>query len=598
MKENLRVNHVSRPWKKSGFYRFGRDSDGKYHFPSSSLPENFRFVAEGEIGGKARGLLFVEDYLATHDALTSYDHLLRFPDSLVVRTGAFDEFIDGSNISKAVLARCDEKLGPETLYQRIVASSFPTAIRNVLEGFLLSEHRPLVVRSSSLMEDNAEHSFAGIYLSEFLANTGSNTQRLEELIAAIKRVYASTFGENARAYRKRYGLSWRDEKMAILIQNMIGQHYPENLFYPLIGGVGFSLNFYPWSERLRSEDGVVRLVVGVGTRAVGREYARVFSPRIPGLRPEGSGERAVIKYSQEMVDVLDMRCRRLSQVRLSLLDNLVLQKVCSIVDADGFLSEPVSALSLTGRYIASFERLIGTNNIMPFTPMLKELLAGLQELFELPIDIEFAVNFPAPGEKGMPLLYLLQARPLGGRSQHRIIRLPRIDAENILLAGQRVLGNGVRRRIHDLIFVDPSSYSWEEGHAIARRVGRINDRLNDMDYILIGPGRWGTSNPQLGVPVRYGEIAGAAVIVEMATESFSPEVSYGTHFYADMVASDVLYLPFDESQGDYLNRKLLDRQSVISADRYVKRFHFEKGLDVYVDGENKRSLICFSKALG
>jgi hypothetical protein len=510
----------------------------------------------------------------------------------------FDEFLDANGLSQTVLSRCDEKLTPNGLYQTIVGSSFPISITKSLQAFLSGEHRPLVVRSSSLMEDSAEHSFAGIYLSEFLANTGSMEQRLWELIGSIKRVYASTFGENARAYRKRHGLSWQDEKMAVLIQNMIGQHYPEGLFYPLIGGVAFSLNFYPWSERLRSEDGIVRLVVGVGTRAVGREYARVFSPKIPGLRPEGSGEKAVIKYSQEMVDVLDMRKRKLSHVRLSLLNNPVLQKVCSIVDSDGSLSEPVSALSLKGRYIASFERFIATNSIMPFTAMLNELLGSLEELFQLPVDIEFAVNFPKQGQASTPLLYLLQARPLGGRPEHRIIRLPKVSPQDMLLLSQRALGNGVRKSIRDLVFVDASTYRWQEGHAVARRVGMINDSLADKDYILIGPGRWGTSNPQLGVPVRYGEIAGAAVIVEMATEAFSPEMSYGTHFYADMVASDVLYLPLDESQGDYLNRELLDLQTVISSDPFVKHVHFNKGLDVYVDGENKRSLICVSNWQG
>ena len=445
------------------------------------------------------------------------------------------------------------------------------------------------------MEDNAEHSFAGIYLSDFLSNTGSHEERLEALILMIKRVYASTFGQNARAYRKRHSLDWKREKMAILIQNMIGQHYPQNLFYPLIGGVAFSLNFYPWSDRLHSEDGVARLVVGVGTRAVGREYARVFSPKLPGLRPEGSDERAIIQYSQETVDVLDMNKKCLSQTRLPLLKNPLLQEVCSVVDADGVLSEPVSTLPPDGRYIASFDRFIGKNTIMPFTPLLRDLLAGLQELFERAIDIEFAVNFPTPEEDSPPRFYLLQARPLGGRSQHRVIHVPCVPRHEIFLSSQRVLGNGERKRIHDLIFVDPVTYRWESAHGIARRVGKIDEGLDGGEYVLIGPGRWGTSNPQLGVPVQYGEIAGASVIVEMATQSFSPELSYGTHFYADLVASGVLYLPFNEGEGDYFNRELLDRQEIVYEDAFVKHVHFEKGLDVYVDGKGKKSLICLSQ---
>lgn len=596
MKEHPLTKQVARPWKRSRFFRFGRDGSGEYHFTPDAMPQNVRLLGGGQIGGKARGLLFVIDHLANGGSLTAHDDLIRFPASLVIRTDVFDEFMEAGNLNEAVLARCNQRLAPDELQERIVSAPFPSATRDALARFVASEHRPLVVRSSSLMEDNPNHSFAGIYLSEFLANTGSEDERLEALLASIKRVYASTFGQNARAYRKRHNLDWREEKMAILIQNMIGQHYPQDLFYPLIGGVAFSLNFYPWSERLRSEDGVARLVVGVGTRAVGREYARVFSPKLPGLRPEGSDEQAIIQYSQETVDVLDMKKKCLSQTRLPLLDNPLLREVCSLVGPDGSLSEPVSALPPVGRYIASFERFIGKNTIMPFTPLLRELLAGLRRLFERPIDIEFAVNFPTPDEDRPPLFYLLQARPLGGRSQHRVIRLPSAPEQETLLSCQRVLGNGVRRRIHDLIFVDPATYRWEEAHGIARQVGRIDEELNGKEYILVGPGRWGTSNPQLGVPVQYGEIAGASVIVEMATESFSPELSYGTHFYADMVASGVLYLPFSANQGDYFNQELLDRQGVVSADAFVKHVHFQKGLDVYVDGKAKKGLICISQS--
>ncbi len=595
MKDTPQAKKAAQPWKQSRFYHFGRDATGGYHFSPSSIPDKMRLIGKGEIGGKARGLLFVIDYLANGGTLTAHDDLLRFPDSLVIATDVFDEFMAANNLNECVLARCDEKLDTKELEELIVAGTFPESAKEVLEGFVAKEHRPLAVRSSSLMEDNAEHSFAGIYLSDFLSNTGSDEERLEALILMIKRVYASTFGQNARAYRKRHYLDWKREKMAILIQNMIGQHYPQDLFYPLIGGVAFSLNFYPWSDRLSSEDGVARLVVGVGTRAVGREYARVFSPKLPGLRPEGSDERAIIQYSQETVDVLDMNKKCLSQTRLPLLKNPLLQEVCSVVDADGVLSEPVSTLPPDGRYIASFDRFIGKNTIMPFTPLLRDLLAGLQELFERPIDIEFAVNFPTPEEDNPPRLYLLQARPLGGRSQHRVIRLPSVPKQETLLSSRRVLGNGERKRIYDLIFVDPFSYRWEKAHGIARQVGKIDQELDGNEYILIGPGRWGTSNPQLGVPVQYGEIAGASVIVEMATESFSPELSYGTHFYADLVASGVLYLPFNEGEGDYFNRELLDRQEIVYEDPFVKHVHFVKGLDVYVDGKGKRSLICLSQ---
>jgi hypothetical protein len=548
------------------------------------------------VGGKAQGLIFVMDYLEKGGSLTGYDQLLRFPDSLVVTTEIFDVFMESNGLEEVVLARCRQEIGPDELQKRVVSSTFPMSAWGSLSRFLDGEHRPLVVRSSSVMEDDPEHSFAGIYLSEFLSNTGTDEERLEELIAAVKRVYASTFGQNARAYRKRHGLSWQEEKMAILVQNMIGCHYPHNLFYPLIGGVGYSLNFYPWNDRLLPEDGVIRLVVGVGTRAVGREYARVFSPKAPGLRPEGSDTRAIIRYSQETVDVLDMRERKLASKRLSDLDNPHLRKVCSVVNDDGVLSEPVSILPPDGRYIASFNRFIEKNGAMPFTPLLRELLAGLQRLFGRPVDIEFAVNFPSTrGESKFPLFYLLQAQPLGGRPEHRVVRLPNPPADRTLLTCHHVLGNGKRKGIRHLVFVDPSTYRWEEAHAIARQVGRIDQQLDGEKYILMGPGRWGTSNPQLGVPVQYSEIAGASVVVEMATEAFCPELSYGTHFYADLLAGGVLYLPFREEQGDRFRRGILESQESLYADEYVELFRINEGLDVYVDGEGKEGLIVLHK---
>jgi len=580
----------------SDFFLFGRCERGEYRFSPESIPRGIQLIGNGQVGGKARGLIFVADYLGKHNVLTRHDELIRFPDSLIVTTEVFDQFMETNHLRKAVAAGCNKEISLYELQERIIAAVFPRWALKELDKFLEQEHRPLVVRSSSVREDDPDHSFAGIYLSEFLSNAGSHKRRLKSLENAIKRVYASTFGLNARAYRVRHGLPWQREKMAILIQNMIGMHYPQDFFYPLIGGVAFSLNFYPWNDRLKPEDGVVRCVIGVGTRAVGREYARVFSPEIPGLRPEGSDVDAIVRYSQETIDVLDMNGGELSQVPLSKLRNPLLQKICSVLSPEGSMSEPVSILPPEGRYIASFNRFINRNTTMPFVPLMHDLLSGLQDLFGLPVDIEFAINFQLSEDGSVaPLFYLLQARPLGGRPQHRRISLPRSPAERTLLVCNRVLGNGRHRRIKHLIFVDPLTYYWNEAHAIARRVGKIDQQLNGEKYVLIGPGRWATSNPQLGVPVQYGEIIGACAIVEMATKSFSPELSYGTHFYADMVASKVLYLPFDAELGDRFNRVLLEQQEVRFSDSWVTHFYIKDGLDVYVDGGGKQGLICLHR---
>lgn len=580
------------------FLQFGRAEDGRYRFSEHELPSQFHQIGLGEIGGKARGLLYVMDYIEQGGELTQYQPSMRFPDSTVITTEVFDDFMQANDLESAVLAGCTGGVELEELGRRIVGSSFPGHWREKLIPLLERETRPLAVRSSSVMEDDTNHSFGGIYLSDFLPNRGPMERRLDELIHAIKRVYASTFSANARAYRKRHGLDWRKEKMAILVQNMIGSQYSHGLFYPLVGGVAFSINYYPWTSRLKPDDGIVRLVVGTGTRAVGREYARVYSPKAPGLRPEGSDVRTIIQASQETVDVLDMEAGHLSQRKLNDLSNPLLAKICSIATEDGTLQDPLSTMAVVGakgRLIASFSRLIEGQTLMPFTPLVKETLAALEELLEYPIDIEFAIDFSSPEalQYDAPLFFILQVRPLGGRPEHREIPIPKIQPDRIILDCGSVLGNGRLKHLRHLVYVDPSTYCWNRAYEIARTVGSINRGLEERNepYILMGPGRWASSNPQLGVPVQYNEIAGASAIVEMATVNFSPELSYGTHFYAEMVISDVLYLPFYHEKGDYLNRDLLERMAIAYRDKSVTHYEIPEGMCVYVDGRNQRGVI-------
>jgi len=553
-------------------------------------------IGTGEVGGKARGLLFAMQAMQDGAHPIRFQRLLRFPDSTVLTSKVFRAFMDENSLHDDVQAGCEGAITLDELGERIVAATFPTEWAARLVPFLEREIRPLVVRSSSIMEDDPDHSFAGIYLSVFLPNTGPLDVRLERLIHAVKRVYASTFAPNARAYRKRHGLDWRKERMAILIQNMIGSPYEHELFYPLVGGVAFSRNYYPWTDRLTPDDGVVRLVVGTGTRAVGREYARVFSPRLPGLRPEGFDIDTIIRYSQETVDVLDMEAGELAQRKLYELDNPLLGMICSRVDSNGDLRELSHAPArLGGRLIASFTRLIETDAIMPLSPLIRESLSALAGLLELPVDLEFAIDFSGPEAEatGSPLFYILQVRPLGSRPEHRRIHLPQVRKEHSILECHQVLGNGRLDGIRHIVLVSPETYRWDKGYEIARSVGRINHRLSELDepYVLMGPGRWASTNPQLGVPAQYNEIAGASVIVEMSTESFAPELSYGTHFYADMVGSGVLYLPFREEAGDRLNRDLLASQDVAYRDGFVTHYTFRHGLSVFVDGEHQRGVI-------
>ncbi len=588
----------ARPPEASRFFSFAKQSDGTYRLDDETTPRGVITIGEGEIGGKARGLLFVMLQVERGFRLGTNAELIRFPDSTVLTTELFDTFMEQGHLEDVVQASCEGRISHEETTRRFLNAPFPAAWRERLLPFLTTEKRPLVVRSSSVMEDDPNHSFAGIYLSEFLPNRGSIEERLDSLIVAIRRVFASTFGANARAYRKRHGLDWRQERMALLIQNMIGSQYSHALFYPLVSGVAFSRNYYPWTSRLKPEDGVVRLVVGTGTRAVGREYARVFSPAAPGLRPEGTDTQTIVRYSQETVDVLDFSVGALCQRKLYQLDNPLLTRICSIVGSDGTLRDPTTTTAMLQsdeRFVATFTRLVQGNRLMPFTLLIHELLTTLENLLELPVDIEFALDFSSAeaSKQRTPLLALLQVRPQGARPEHRRIRPHSVPTDQVLLTAHRVLGNGVLRQIRHLVLVDPATYRWDRAYEIARTIGRINEDLVKVDepYILIGPGRWASTNPQLGVPVQYSEISGASVLVEMATASFAPELSYGTHFYADMVGSGVLYLPFHHERGDVLHRERLETQNVVYRDQFVTYYQITDGVDVYVDGARQRGLI-------
>ncbi len=576
---------------------------------AGDLPSQVELIGRGEVGGKAGGIIYIKKRM--EDApLTSYDHRILFPDSLVLTTEVYDHFIQDNRLADSVYAKCSGEITFDEMAKGFLTARLPRWAVLRLRDFLKEERRPLAVRSSALMEDSPNHSYAGVYLSEFLANVGSLEKRLQELISSIKRIYISTFGDRAKAYRKKHGLPWEDEKMAVLIQNMIGSHYPGNMYYPLVGGVAYSRNFYPWTDRLSKEDGVARLCVGVGTQAVSREYARVFSPKLPALRPEGSNPEEIIRYAQERVDVLDMDKETFHEVPLSSLANPHFPKVVKVVNQDNTLSDYSRFDKDDKRLIATFDQLIKYSRFSSLTPILKSLLAKLEELFNTNIDLEFALDFANrdklaklmdpekqkaqdkdfPQRDEVDLFYLLQVRRLGSHEEFRPIHLPEVTEEKVLLRANNVLGNGYKLDLKHLIFVDPKEYHHSKGHQMAREVGKI-DRKIGGGYILIGPGRWGTSNPQLGVPTRYGEISGASVVVEMATGRFSPELSYGTHFYADMVASKTIYLPCRLDRGDTFNREVLQRSVKQYGEDGVYHFEFKEGLDVYADGEEKKGLI-------
>ncbi|TET89324.1 MAG: hypothetical protein E3J35_10575 [Methanomassiliicoccales archaeon] len=565
------------------------------------LPSGIEIIGEGSVGGKAKGLIFVSYLMeAGQEKLCDFPEMLRIPRSTIVATDVFDQFIQLNRLGDVVELLYKKKLTDEDMNVRFLTGEFPPGAHDSLVRFLEEEDRPLVVRSSSILEDRPEHSFAGIYQSVFITNKGPLTKRIAELEMAIRIVYASTYGPNARKYAERMDAPWQEEKMAILIQDVVGSLHDDDLYYPLLAGVAFSRNYYPWSERIGVNDGLCRIVAGLGTRAVGRFQATVFSPSLPELRPEGMAVDDIVASSQDAIDALDYESELFLFKRLSDIQecNSKLYMLGQTLKDDSYFVETPKNFAPDERIILTFKPILSSNRYIPFVPLVGSLMRNLERVIGRPIDIEFVFDYRTD-ESGTSLtekgyFYLVQVRPLGRLPEHRKVSIPTdVPESNVLLRSSRVLGNGIIRGIRNIVWVQHRKYDFSKGYDIAREVGKINEMFEGMEYILIGPGRWATTNPELGVPVNYSEMSNAAVVVELSYERFSPELSYGTHFFADMEASNMLYIPLFLEKGDYLNETLLEeRESKVDA-KWVKVIEISRGLDVYVDGNSRQGFIHF-----
>jgi predicted nucleotidyltransferase len=423
---------------------------------------------------------------------------------------------------------------------------------------------PLIVRSSSLLEDRLGSAFSGKYRSLFLANQGSKRDRMSALLDAMTEVYASVFGPDPIAYRRERGLIDFHEEMAILIQEVVGTRIGD-FFLPAMGGVAFSNNEFRWSPRIRREDGLLRMVPGLGTRAVDRigdDYPILAVPGQPGLRVNTTIDE-IVRYSPRRVDVINLATSAFETIDLSELlrscgtDYPAFDKVFSVLK-EGVLHRPVPILVDTGtdELVADFGGLIeGT----PLVTQVRNILKVLQETLGTPVDIEFAYD----GHD----FFLLQCRPQSFADEDAPAPIPRdVASEDTLFKAHRYVSNGHVPDITHIVYVDPEAYGQlserEDLVAVGKAVGELNKLLPRRQFILMGPGRWGSRGDiKLGVGVTYSDINNTAVLIEIArkTGNYMPDLSFGTHFFQDLVEARIRYLPLYPDDGGFLNLNLLHR---------------------------------------
>ncbi|MBN1380518.1 MAG: phosphoenolpyruvate synthase [Deltaproteobacteria bacterium] len=515
-----------------------------------------RLIGSGRIGGKAAGMLLARKVLLKSKGDMDFSQILETHDSFYIGSDVFFTFLVNNDLfrMRLQLSRSSHISREEfdEVERRFLEGGFPPQIveqfRDMLDYF---GQAPIIVRSSSLLEDSFGNAFAGKYRSEFCANQGSPDERLKEFMNAVKLVYASALNPDALTYRRARGLGENDEQMAILVQRVSGMPY-KNYFFPSLAGVAFSHNLYAWTDRIDPQKGMIRLVFGLGTRAVNRvgdDYPRMIAVSHPQLRPE-TGLR-ITKYSQWDVDLIDLKANSLETKPIEDIladrDYPNLHLMVSLLE-DGYLSDPmIGRLENTRQhFIMTFNNLI---NRTDFVPIIDNMLTTLTKAYNHPLDTEFTAFID---DSGRVRINLLQCRPMRVPGLSEAIELPAdIPRERILFKANRTISSGIKSGIRHILYIDPKKYAAIESPDIKKSLGRIVGKINEHPQIIqdkiimMGPGRWGSSNIDLGVNVSYADINNTSVLVEIAREEAGhvPEVSYGTHFFLDLVEAQIIYLP-------------------------------------------------------
>jgi hypothetical protein len=573
-----------------------------------------RLIGSGFIGGKAAGMLIAQKILS-QDKSFNWSQYLEPHDSFYIGSDVFYSYIVENGWWKLLMEQKTKegyfKAAPE-LKENLLRGKFPDQVRErfqeIIEYFGQS---PIILRSSSLLEDSFGNAFAGKYESLFLVNQGSPEQRYFEFEEAMRRVYASTMDESALAYRLQRGLDQQDEQMALLVQRVSGS-YKKQYFFPDLAGVGVSYNTFVWKPEMDPKAGMLRLVLGLGTRAVERvedDYPQTIALDEPLSRPYADRQDAK-KFSQHKVDLLDTQenCLRTVELTELISENLDI-KLDLLAGQDRHTLQKMAELGMKGQHawVLTFEKLLANTD---FASIMQKLLKTLESRYQYPVDVEFTVNFT---ENGAFRINLLQCRPLQTKGIKVGIQLPKnIKPEKILFESQGyTMGGSISQPLRRIIYIDPAKYielTISQKYSVARLIGKLNARIANKETtptILLGPGRWGTTTPSLGVPVNFAEISRITVLAEIAYEggNLMPELSFGTHFFHDLVESNIFYVAlFPQKESVVLNKERLLRMHNLLADVLPEDSKYDNVIRVYdVDSEQlqimsdvvSQKVICF-----
>lgn len=568
--------------------RFDRDFFGSNQVLS--------YIGTGSIGGKASGLAFINDLVSKRFGHRDFSGIsISIPRFVVLATGFYDKFIESNGLY--------EKIEPDMPDDRIAhefqQAQFPPEFIGDLRALITGVKMPLAVRSSSLLEDAMFEPFAGVYGTKMIPNNQPDADtRFRKLIEAIKFVYASVFCRAARDYIAATGRLYRDEKMAVIIQEVVGRRYDEK-YYPNISGVARSYNYYPMG-RAKPEEGIVNLALGLGKTIVDGGLVWGYSPAFPKLGPPVGSAGELLKLSQTEFWAVNMGkppaydpVKETEYLTKGSLVDAEYDNTLKFVASTYRIQDDrlVSGVGADGPRVLTFAPIL-QDRLLLLNDLIKELLIACQDAVGAPIEMEFAVDLN-PKEAVPARFGFLQVRPMVVSIEAVEVNDEDMSGEKVLLASKRTLGNGAVTSIEDIVFVTPEKFETKYTRQIAGELEKINRQLvsEGRKYLLIGFGRWGSSDPWLGIPVEWGQISGVGAIVEATLPEMDVELSQGSHFFHNLTSFQICYLAVHHA-GEYkIDWPWLAAQDKIDATVLIKHVRLKHPLTIKVDGQSRRGVI-------
>ncbi|MBN2175829.1 MAG: phosphoenolpyruvate synthase [Bacteroidales bacterium] len=569
-------------------------------FYRESFDEYFTFtrIGEGSIGGKARGLAFLDSLIMRNKILDRYkDVIVTIPKTVVLCTDVFDEFMEENDLYRIALS---EQLSDQQILDHFVAARLPFRIHEDLYTFISVIRNPIAVRSSSLLEDSHYQPFAGIYSTYMIPNIQDDERKMIEMLSdAVKSVYASAFFRDSKAYMSATANVIDEEKMAIVLQEVCGNRYG-NRFYPTFSGVARSINFYP-IEPEKPEDGIASVALGLGKYIVDGGLTLRFSPKYPKKILQLTSPEMALRETQRIFYALNLDTGSFSpslddganllKLRINEAEkDQSLNQIASTYDFDNEVLR--DGVQYPGKKVITFTHIL-QHGVFPLADILDMALKIGQKEMNKPVEIEFAVNLSK--KKNEPSIFnMLQIRPIVDNRETMLVDLEKIKKEDTIIYSQSALGNGVIQNLRDFVYVKPESFDPAKNSEIAHQVGKLNEKFirEKKNYILVGPGRWGSTDPWLGIPVKWPQISFARVIVESGLEHYRIDPSQGTHFFQNLTSFRVGYFTINPYINDgYYELNFLSKFEPVYEDEFLKHIQFDNPVEVRIDGRKNVGVI-------